>query len=51
MVKGCKHQKVSCEQWIVKGFNNRLIVIVYGFQKLFNIDNFFVCRDTDMGLR
>ena len=26
MVKGCKHQKVSCEQWTVKGFK---IVIVY----------------------
>ena len=48
MVKGRKHQKVSYEQWTVKGIK---IVIVYRFQKLLKFDNFFDCRDTAMGHR
>ena len=48
MVKERKHQKVSSEQWMVKGFK---ILIEYDFSVLFKIANFFVCRDTAMGLK
>ena len=47
MVKGRKHQIVSCTQWTVKGFK---MLIVHRFYKLVKIDNFFVCRDTAMGV-
>ena len=45
MVKGRNHQKVSFEQWTLKGFK---ILIKCGFKVIFIIANFFVCRDTAM---
>ena len=46
MAKGRKHQKVSCDQWTVKGFLN--IDKMWLFKYFFLIDNFFVCRDIAM---
>ena len=36
MVKGRKHQNVSCEQWTVKGFKILINVVFKNFLKLIN---------------